>query len=191
MECQNRLITDGIAKNCADITAAIGMDKDLILVNYEDVDVVATKDAGNREADDTNGNEDGLTAVKLKAGAVQYTFEGTDYSVIPSVVPEVKEDGDMWYVHNVAFTAYSKTAKARKTMEDLAGSTVVALAKDRSTGLVEVFGLDVGLRVLNFEREYVGTQDSNFYKVTLATHDKGIIRESTLGELAVSIETAA
>lgn len=190
MECQNRLITDGILKNCANINAAIGSDKDLILVNYADVDVAATKDAGNREADDTNDNLDGLTALKLKTGATQYTFEGTDYSVIPSVVPEVKEDGDMWYIHNVQFTAYSKAAEARKVIEDLAGSTVVAVAKDRSTGLLEVFGLDLGLRVLNVEREYVGTQDSNFYKVTLATWDKGIVRESTLGELALAIETA-
>ena len=184
------LITAGIEKNCADINAAIGVEKDLILVNYDDVDVVGTKELANRETDDTNNNIGGLTAILLKAGATQYTFEGTDYSVVPSVTPEVNEIGVVWYAHSVSFISYSKKAADRKTLEDLGRSKVVAIAVDRSTGLYEVFGLDVGLRMNAAERPYTGSQNSNFYTVTIATPDIAQVRESTMGELAVGITVA-
>ena len=184
------IITAGILKNCATINAGIGSDKDLILVNYVDVDIEGTKALANRETDDTNGNEAGLSAILLKAGAVQYTFEGTDYSVVPTVTPEVREDGNTWYVHSLNFISYSKLAKDRKTLQTLGTSKVVAIAKDRSTGLYEIFGLDQGLKVSGIERAYVGTQNSNFYTVTIATPEVAVVRESTLGELAIVITTA-
>lgn len=184
------LITSGIALDCDSINAAVGVDKDLILVNYEDFDAAATKDASNREADDTNNNLDGLTAIELKTGAVQYIFEGTDYSVVPSVTAEVKEDGNTWFLHSIAFTVYSKLAKDRKVLETLAYGRVIAIAIDRSTGLYELFGLDQGLKLNGVERAYTGSQNSNFYTVTLATPDVAVIRESNIGELAVSINTA-
>jgi hypothetical protein len=189
MSC-NKLIISGIARDCTTIDAAIGSEKDLILVNYADFDKVLTKNIANRELTDINGNEGGLIAIELKTGAVQYIFEGTDYSVIPTVTPEVKEDGDLRYVHSIAFMVYSKLAKDRKVLEDLGNSIVIAIAVDRSTGLYEIFGLDQGLKVSGIERTYVGTQNSNFYSVTLATPDIAVVRESTLGELATSINTA-
>lgn len=189
MDCV-KLITSGITKNCADITGAIGVEKDLILVNHDEVDVLGTLNALNREADDTNGNEGGLTAIKLLTGATQYTFEGTDYSVVPSVAQEVREDGDSWFIHTVDFKAYSKVALTRKTIETLGRGKVLAIAVDRSTGLYEIFGLEQGLRMSGLDRAYTGSQDSNFYKVTLATPDIAVIRESSIGELAVNIEVA-
>lgn len=189
MSC-NKLIVSGVPRDCSTIEAAIGSDKDLILVNYDDFDKVLTKDVANREVADTNGNMGGLTSIKLKLGAIQYIFEGTDYSVVPTITPEVKEDGDLWYVHSIAFTVYSKKAKDRKVLEDLGSSRVIAIAVDRSTGLYELFGMDQGLKVSGIERAYVGAQNSNFYTVTLATPDIAVVRESTLGELAVGIVTA-
>lgn len=56
-------ITAGIAKDCNSINAAVGVDKDLILVNYEDFDKTATLLAANVEADNTNNNEGGLTNI--------------------------------------------------------------------------------------------------------------------------------
>lgn len=182
------LIVGGIARDCNTINAPVGVDKDLILVNYDDFDRIAT--LATREADDTNGNEGGLTNIELRSGAVQHVFEGTDYSVVPSVTAEVKEDGDTWYVHSIAFTVYSKKAKDRKTLEDLGNSRVVAIAVDRSTGLYEIFGIDQGLKLSGVERAYTGAQTSNFYTVTLATPDIAVIREGSLGELAVGINTA-
>jgi hypothetical protein len=187
MSCITEII-DGVELNCSTINAAIGSDKDLILVNYKDFDKAATLLPGNREADDLNGNIDGLTAVILKTGALQYTFEGTDYSVVPTITPEIKEDGDIWYTHQILFTAYNKTAAARKTLEDLDGARVIAIVKERSTGLYELFGMDIGLMVSSIARTYTGAQNSNFYQVTLLTPEVGIAKESTLGELALSIE---
>lgn len=86
------LITSGIGKSCDTINAPVGVEKDLILVNYEDFDRTATLLATNVEANDSNNNEGGLTNIHLKTGTVQYVFEGTDYSVIPNVTSEVKED---------------------------------------------------------------------------------------------------
>ena len=184
------LITSGILLDCDTINAAVGVDKDIILVNYEDFDAIATKDVANIEADDTNNNIGGLTDIKLKIGAVQYIFEGTDYSVIPNIAAEVKENGDIWYLHTIAFTVYSKKSSDRQTLIDLGNSRVIAIAVDRSTGLYELFGADQGLKLSAVERAYVGSQNSNFYTVTLATPDIAVIRESSIGQLAVGIDTA-
>ena len=185
------LIVSGISLNCDDINAAVGVGKDLILVNYSDFDRALTLAAGNIEADDTNGNIEGLTTIFLKTGAVQYVFEGTDYSVQPNVASETKEDGNSWYIHSILFTSYNKDSSARNVIEDLGQSNVVAIAVDRSTGLYELFGADQGLKLSALERAYVGTQTSNFYQVTLATPDIAVVRESSVGLLSVGITTAA
>ena len=189
MSCYDS-IDSGILKNCDSINAAVGVDKDLILVNYDDFDKAKTYLPANIEADNTNNNEGGFTNIELKLGAVQHVFEGTDYSVIPNVTTEVKDDGDAWFVHSIAFTVYSKLAKDRKTLEKLAGSRVIAIAVDRSTGLYELFGADQGLKLSGLERAYTGSQNSNFYTVTLATPDIAVIRESSIAQLAVNIVTA-
>lgn len=186
MSCTTSII-DGVELDCKALNAAIGSDKDLILVNYKDFDKEATLAIGNREIDDVNNNLDGLTSVILKTGALQYTYKGTDYSVVPTVTPEIKEDGDIWYIHQILFTAYSKLAKDRKTLEELDGALVIAIVKERSTGLYEVFGIDQGLKVSSIERTYIGSQNSNFYQVTLLTPEIVVCKESTLGELAVNI----
>lgn len=185
------LITSGIALNCDDVNAAVGVDKDLTLVNYDDFDRESTLATSNVEADGTNGNEGGLTSIYLKTGAIQYTFEGTDYSVQPNVASEVKEDGNSWYLHTILFTSYNKESVARNVIEDLGQSKVIAIARDRSTGLYELFGADQGLKLSALERAYVGTQTSNFYQVTLATPDIAVVRESTIGLLSTDIVTAA
>lgn len=184
------LIISGISKDCNTINAPVGVERDLILVNYDDFDRTATLLTANRETDDTNFNIGGLTNIELKVGTVQYIFEGTDYSVIPNVTTELRDDGDSWFLHSIAFTVYSKRAKDRKTLEDLGESKVVAIAVDRSTGLYELFGADQGLKLSGLERAYTGTQNSNFYTVTIATPDVAVVRESTIGELAVNINTA-
>jgi hypothetical protein len=182
------LISAGIARDCNAVNAAVGVDKDLILVNYDDFD--RSLSLATREADATNNNEGGLSNIELKTGAVQYVFSGTDYSVIPNITSEVKDDGDSWFMHSIAFTVYSKLAADRKTLEALAGARVIAIAVDRSTGLYELFGADQGLKLSGLERAYTGSQSSNFYTVSLATPEIAVIRESSIGELAVGINTA-
>lgn len=189
MPC-NDLISGGATKDCNSINAPVGVDKDLILVNYDDFDFTATFDAANREADNTNDNEGGLTTIHLKSGATQHTFEGTDYSVVPNVTSEIKEDGDSWFVHSIAFIIYNKTAKARKVIEDLSNSRVIAIAVDRSTGLKELFGAEQGLKLGALERPYTGSQNSNYYMITIQTPDIAVVRESNIAELALTVTTA-
>ena len=178
----------GVPLVCADLSAQIGVGKDLILVNYAEFDLATT--LATIEADNTNGNEEGLTNINLLVGAVQYVFEGTDYSVVPAVTPEIKEDGTVWYGHSLLFTAYSKTAKTRKVIESLGGARVIAIAVDRSTGLYELFGADQGLTLSGAERPYTGSQKSNFYDVTISTPEIGVVKETTMGLLAVNLITA-
>jgi len=180
------VITEGIGLNCEDINAAIGVDKDLMLINYDDFDRINTLATGNFEANDDNLNNGGLTDIFIKSGAVTHTFQGTDYSVQPSVSSEIKEDGNSWFIHSVLFTAYNKSAEARAVIEDLGSSKVVAVCVDRSSGLFELFGAEQGLKLSAVERAYTGTQTSNFYQVTLATPDVAVVRESSLGLLAVN-----
>lgn len=73
MDC-NDIIGAGVPKDCASINASVGVEKDLILVNYVDFDFDSTFDVLNREADDTNKNIGGLTDIKLKSGATQHIF---------------------------------------------------------------------------------------------------------------------
>lgn len=187
----NGLIGSGIARDCNSVNAPVGVLKDLILVNYEDFDRALTiLDATNRLTDTDETNPGGLDNIHLKAGAIQYIFEGTDYSVIPTVTGEVREDGDTWYLHSIQFTSYSKKAVDRRTLQDLSESRVIAIAVDRSTGLYELFGADQGLKVSAIERAYVGAQNSNYYTVTIATPEIAVVRESTLAELAIGIVTA-
>ncbi|GAH42981.1 unnamed protein product, partial [marine sediment metagenome] len=80
--------------------------------------------------------------------------------------------------------------KTRKIIESLGGARVVAICVDRSTGLYELFGADQGLKMNAFERAYTGSQTSNFYNVTIATPAIGVVKESTVGLLAVNIITA-
>jgi len=190
MSCYS-VLSAGVAKDCANMVAAIGVEKDLTLVKYEDFDKTATLDPANREADNLNGNMGGLTSIKLKSGAEQFVFEGTDYSVVPTVTPEVKEDGEVWYSHSILFIAYSKTAETRKIIESLGHTLVIAIVTERSTGLYELFGMEQGLKLTGLERQYTGAQTSNFYSVTISTPDIVVLKESTIGELAVGIDTPA
>ena len=185
------LLTAGIEKDCDNINAAIGAEKDLILVNYNDYDKDATQASGNIEADDTNGNIGGLTDIILASGATTYTFEGTDYSVQPNVTSEVRENGNSWFLHSILFTVYSKSSATRSVLEELAKGKVIAITIDRSTGLYELFGSDQGLKLSGLERAYTGTQNSNFYQTTIATPDIAVIRESSLAQLAVGIDIPA
>lgn len=187
MSCTT-IITSGIVKDCATINAAIGVDKDLILVNYDDFDKVATLATGNRET--AGANIKGLKNIFLKLGTVRHVFEGTDFSVVPSIIPSVKDDGTgTWYSHQILFTIYSKRAKDRKTIEALAGSRVIGIAVDKSTGLYELFGMDLGLKVSAIERPYTGAQNSNFYQVTILTPELDVVKESGLGELSTLLTT--
>tara|TARA_R110000796_G_scaffold5390_8_gene20258 strand:+ start:5371 stop:5949 length:579 start_codon:yes stop_codon:yes gene_type:complete len=179
------LILAGISLNCDDINAAIGVDKDLILVNYSDFDRTSTLAAANIEADNTNGNIGGLSSIILNTGAIQYTFEGTDYSIQPSISSELKEDGNSMYVHTILFTSYSKSSASRNTLIALGNSRVVAITRERSTGLYELFGANIGLKISGLERAYVGAQTSNFYQVTIATPDVAVIRETSMGLLSL------
>ena len=187
MSCTT-IITSGVEKDCVTINGAIGVEKDLILVNYVDFDRTKTFASINRET--TGSNIKGLKNIYLKFGAIQHTFEGTEYSVTPSIIPAVKDDGSgTWYDHQILFTVYSKRATDRKTLEALAGSRVIGIAVDRSTGLYELFGADLGLKVSTIVRPYTGAQNSNFYQVTLLTPEIDIVKEAGLGELSALITT--
>lgn len=184
----NNNITNGIALDCGVFNEQIGAEKDLILINYKDFDLESTASIYNRQTDDSNGNIRGLTDIFLKSGAMKYVFEGTDYSVVPSVTPEQREDGTLWYTHSIAFTVYSKKSEDRETLTTLGQSEVLAVTRDRSTGLYEVFGMYQGLRVSEISRTYTGSQTSNFYQVTITTPEIKVVKEPSLSELSVMLD---
>lgn len=187
----NSNITNGIALDCAVFNESIGVEKDLILINYSDFDFESTSSIYNRETDDVLNNLRGLTNIFLKPGATQHLFEGTDYSVVPTVSPEVREDGNLWYTHSIAFTVYSKKSEDRETLITLGKSTVIAVTRDRSTGLYELFGMSQGLKVTGIDRTYTGSQNSNFYQVTIATPEINVIKEPSLSELSVYLDNGS
>lgn len=187
----NSNITNGIALDCAVFNESIGVEKDLILINYSDFDFESTSSIYNRQTDDVLNNLRGLTNIFLKPGATQHLFEGTDYSVVPTVSPEVREDGNLWYTHSIAFTVYSKKSEDRETLITLGKSTVIAVTRDRSTGLYELFGMSQGLKVTGIDRAYTGSQNSNFYQVTIATPEINVIKEPSLSELSIYLDNGS
>lgn len=181
-------ITNGIALECKVFNELIGVEKDLILINYTDFDFEQTSSIYNRQVDDSLGNNRGLTDIFLKAGASKYIFEGTDYSVLPTVTPEVREDGEIWFSHSIQFTIYSKKSSDRETILSLGGATVIAVTREKSTGLYELFGMYQGLKVSDISRTYTGAQNSNFYQVTIATPEIAVIKEPSLSELSIYLD---
>jgi len=189
MACTN-FILEGITRDCEADTSQIGVDKDLILVEYKYFDLESTKLLSNREADNSNNNYKGLSNIVLKDGAVLNVFEGMEYSVIPSIIPQAREDGSMRYQHSINFTVYSKSSKDRETLTNLSKVKVIAVAKDLSTGLYELFGMEQGLRLSGIERSYIGSINSNYYSVTIATPDYYVVKETNIGELSVHLDNA-
>ena len=183
----NNLITSGILKNCDSIYDIIGVDKDLILVNYVDFNVDLTLSKVNKVLESEDINYKGISRIILNANAQTYFFNGSYNSVAPTITPELREDNKMRYSHEITFIAYSKTAEDRKMMESLSKSKVIAITKDLSTGLYELFGAKVGLTFKSISRQYSGAQNSNFYSITLGTADTAILKEDTMGELSEKI----
>ena len=189
MACTN-FILEGITKDCEADISPIGVDKDLILIEYKYFDLESTKLLSNREGDNSNNNYKGLSNIVLKDGAVLNVFEGVEYSVIPSIIPQAREDGVIRYQHSINFTVYSKSSKDREILTNLSKLKVIAVAKDTSTGLFELFGMEQGLRLSGIERSYVGSINSNYYSVTIATPDYYVVKETNIGELSVHLNDA-
>jgi hypothetical protein len=180
-------ILNGIKKDCDTIQSRIGVDKDLILINYTDFDLESTLESSNIETNNNNLNIKGLSDIKLYEDAVLNIFEGTEYSVVPTVTPVALENGLFNYKHSITFTVYSKLSKDRETLEKLSNSRVIAVTRDKSTGLYELFGMYLGLRVSGIERSYTGSQNSNFYSVTIATPEIYVLSEPYLSKLSVAL----
>ena len=189
MACTN-FILEGITKDCEADISPIGVDKDLILIEYKYFDLESTRLLSNREVDNSNNNYKGLSNIVLKDGAVLNVFEGVEYSVIPSIIPQAREDGVIRYQHSINFTVYSKSSKDREILTNLSKLKVIAVAKDTSTGLFELFGMEQGLRLSGIERSYVGSINSNYYSVTIATPDYYVVKETNIGELSVHLNDA-
>ena len=185
MNYNSKLITSGININCDDLASQIGVEKDLLLVNYSDFDRETT--LANIEQDNSNNNKGGVTQIEFYEGAVLHKFEGTDYSVIPSFSIDKREDNSAIYTHSISFTVYNKTSEARNTLLELENSKVLAVVIDRSTGLFEMFGVDSGLILNNLDRSYTGSQKSNFYNVSIETPKTSNLKESAFGTLAVGM----
>ena len=56
------IIASGITKDCATINAAVGVDKDLILVNYEDFDKTAYFPIHGEKKGDTTLEDNGIVS---------------------------------------------------------------------------------------------------------------------------------
>ncbi len=182
----NELITRGISLDCSSIYAPIGVEKDLIVANYSDLDKEAT--LNSRETDESNENLGGLTKIVFKEGSKIYLIKGRENSIAPKVSSEEREDGKKKYTHSLSFTVFSKRAYDKKSLEKFADSRVVAITIDKSTGLYELFGIDRGLEISSISREYTGSQNSNFYSISMSTPSRAKLKENSLTETSVKME---
>jgi hypothetical protein len=186
--CYTSLITSGIGIDCDfSVGKAVGVEKDLILGNYEDFKRELTL-SEERESDDTNNNKDGLRRVEFKDATVLHTFKGKQNSVVPGFSAQELEDGRIVYTHSLNFTVFNKTSEARHNLMNLSSARLVAITVDKSTGLFEIFGIDRGLKLNNISREYVGSQSSNYFQVSLTTPSQAVLKETRIPELTSEIK---
>jgi len=113
--------------------------------------------------------------------STNYFFDAVEHSVIPNVTSEQNDLGQTVYKHSITFTIFDKSASARKIIESLGNGLVIATVEDNVSGLKTAFGLEQGLALESVERQYIGSQASNFYKVTLSTPDIVALKESHVG----------
>ncbi len=162
-----------MASNCGKLSSHItlncdnplvGGSKDLLkLINFEDIDSI-TRNASNPQI------IEGITLVSSPQ-AIAYQIEGKNNSndLRAALVKARYSEG---YDHEVIFRIFTNGAAVKKQIEAMAKGTFVAVIENNyrgSTGdaAYEIFGLDLGLELVEMETNKSDAETQGAYVLTL------------------------
>lgn len=151
-------ISAGFAISCTDPLIP-GTEDDILLVNKSDV-VGYTEDVGNPML---------VSAIDLATGTMFYRFEGQNMSTEPKS-RLVKTRYNNFYEHEARFKVFANTPAAKLQLDKLMKGEVVALIKSKA-GAWEIYGKDIGLKVLEMERDPNNADTGGAYDLLLKTPD--------------------
>ena len=162
-------ISAGLAPDC-DFPLMGGTTEDLVLINYGDIDSV-TRNVTNKQI---------IEAITLNTAALKgYKFEGKNESVEPQTNLVKQRYADA-YDHEVMFIVFLNTPVAKQQMEKMVHGKLVAIVENKhknSAGdtTYEIYGLGVGLYVMELNRIVVDADTQGAYKIILRTPENTLI----------------
>lgn len=158
-------ISAGLEPNC-DFPLMGGVYEDLVLMNYGDIDSV-TRNTTNKQI---------VEAITLNTTTDKaYLYKGKNESVEPQV-NLVKQRYSDSYDHEVMFIIFLNTPVAKQQIEGMVGGKLVAIVQNKHKNSAgdtsyEIYGLGVGLYVMELSRIVVDPDTQGAYKIILRTPD--------------------
>lgn len=156
-------ISAGLAPDC-DYPLMGGTTEDLVLFNYEDLGSV-TRNATNKQI---------IEAITLNTTTDKaYKFEGKNESVEPQV-NLVKQRYSDSYDHEVMFIIFLNTPLAKIQIEKMVHGKLIGIVENKhkntdGNSTYEIYGLGVGLYVMELSRIVVDPDTQGAYKLILRT----------------------
>lgn len=167
-----KYVNADVAANCTDPLVA-GVDDQIILLNFDDIDVI-TRNGSNKQI------IEGITIKSTSPQRTAYTAIGKNYS---NMVDDALAKGkyiDSWD-HNILFHAFGNDPEYKLWVENLAGSRVVAIVKNKyenlnkaltpSDSLYEIYGLDTGLEVKTTVRNKMDQDTKGGFAIQLGCNE--------------------
>lgn len=169
-------INANLASNCDD-PLVNAIDDQLILINFDDIDVI-TRNATNKQI------IEGITIKTASPQRTAYTVEGKNYSNIADDALAKGKYIDGWE-HNVLFLAMGNDPDYKLWVENLAGSRIVAIVKNKyenlhkvagatggpSDSLYEIYGLDTGLEVKTIVRNKMDADNKGSFVIQMGCNE--------------------
>lgn len=144
--------------------AVAGINSNVILINYDDIDRVATVEANNV-----------VSVLQLKAGKYGYKFECKDGSTVGEQNLAKSKYLPGWD-HILTLKALAKSQDAKDAVEILSKAKLVAIVDNKEVGGVdkktryEMYGYESGLELLESNNTTEFT-DETVYNLKLGTGD--------------------
>lgn len=149
-------ISAGVVVDC-DKPLVPGVETDILLANKQDV-AGYTVDVSNPLL---------VTAITMKSGKQFYKFEGQNDSVEP-LSRLVQTRYNDFFEHEARLKVFSNDEDDKLTVEKLIKGLVVALVKGKD-GRWELYGKDIGLKAVEFERNPNNQDTGGAYDILLRT----------------------
>lgn len=151
------------------VSAAVGLDTSIYIINFEDID---------RSASTVSGNV--ISGITLKEGKYGYKYESARNS-FEGNAPLNRGTYLNRFDHNLVLRVFSKTQDIKDELGKLANAKVVVIVEnlDKSTPqtLFEVYGWDAGLEVTDYQSS---TTDSDGVVATVTLNSPDNAKESDI-----------
>jgi hypothetical protein len=165
MDCAQ--ISSDILVNC-DYPLFTGVKDRLFLFNFSDFeDATLTRNGVNTQI---------IEDIILASGAVGYTIEGQNNSIMPKQA-FVKGTYSSKWDHEVGFIAWSLSPTVKDQVEKLGKGRVVAIVEnnykgDTGNAAYEIYGLDCGLILETAERDPNNQETDGGFQITLKSSER-------------------